>query len=54
MFGEPGETWDLWQVRLADEDEVHILPEWGRWLREVRVANRIPKRRLWWVGERTA
>ena len=49
---EPGETWDLWQVSLADDDEVHVLPEYGRWLKEIRVANRIPKRRVWWVGER--
>lgn len=50
---EKGEPWDLWQVRLADTDEVHVLPFWGGVLREVRVANRIPKSRVWWVGERT-
>lgn len=52
------ETWrstgkfDLWMVILQPEDEVHILPMWGGRIIEVRVKNRIPKRRLIWVGER--
>ncbi|WP_032376707.1 hypothetical protein [Rhodococcoides fascians] len=39
-------SWDLWQVHLAESDEVHVLPVWGRHLHEIRVANRIPKSRL--------
>ena len=52
IFAEPGSVWDLWQVRLDDEDDVRIRPDFGRWVREVRVHNRIPKRRVWWVAER--
>lgn len=52
VFKVPG-TYDLWQVYLQDTDEVHILPMWGGRIVEVRVANRIYKRRLIWVGERT-
>lgn len=48
-----GTTWDLWQVQLAPEDAVHMVPSWGDQIHEVRVDNRIPKRRLWWVAERT-
>lgn len=45
--------WDLWQVHLTDSDEVHILPTWGAWVTEIRVANRIPKSRLWYVAHRS-
>ncbi len=48
----PG-TWDLWEVYPIDADEVHVMPAWGGRITEVRVANRIYKRRLHWVGERT-
>lgn len=51
---EVGEAWDLWEVELDGEDEVHYRPSFGDQLDEVRVANRIPKRRLWLVGGRTA
>lgn len=54
LCAERGAVWDLWQVTLDDGDEVHPLPFWGYRLDEVRVANRIPKRRVWWVAERTA
>lgn len=46
-------TFDLWMVELESSDEVHILPQWGGTIVEVRVHNRIPKSRLVWVGERT-
>lgn len=46
-------TFDLWQVWLVSTDEVHILPQWGDRIVEVRVKNRIKKARLVWVGERT-
>lgn len=51
--GEPGETWDCWQVTLDVGDEVHPLPFFGHRLDEIRVANRIPKSRIWMVGSRT-
>lgn len=47
-----GDVWDLWQVQLADGDEVHPLPFSGPELLEVRVAGPIPADRIWWVGER--
>jgi hypothetical protein len=52
----PGDelVWDLWQVALAGDDEVHVLANWGPYVAEVRVRNRIPKSRVWLVGERTA
>lgn len=53
VFAEPGEAWDLWQVVLGEDDEVHPRPFHGCRLDEVRVANRIPKSRLWLVGSRT-
>ncbi|MGK0740409.1 hypothetical protein ACSHWG_00770 [Leucobacter sp. Z1108] len=46
-------AFDLWQVWLEPADEVHVLPMWGNRIVEVRVHNRIPKRRLHHVGERT-
>lgn len=51
IFRVPG-MYDLWQVELEPSDEVHILPQWGSRIVEVRVFNRIYKRRLTWVGER--
>ena len=48
----PG-TYDLWQFWLKDTDDVEILRHWGDRIIEVRVHNRIMKRRLHWVGERT-
>lgn len=47
-------TFDLWQFWLEDADEVHVLPQWGSRIIEVRVHNRIRKARLIWVGERQA
>ena len=51
-----GGTWDLWQVILDEADDVHVLPSLGvdgHRLGEVRVANRIPKSRVWYVASRT-
>ena len=53
IFGGRGESWDLWQVTLDGDDEVHPLPFMGHRLDEIRVANRIPKSRCWLVGTRT-
>lgn len=52
VFGAPYGWWDLWEVTLDERDAVHAQPQWGPRVREVRVANRIPKRRVQWVGER--
>lgn len=54
VMAAKGEAWDLWQVVLDDGDEVHPLPFFGYRLDEIRVANRIPKSRLWLVGQRVA
>lgn len=53
LWAERGAVWDLWQVTLDVDDEVHPLPFYGHRLGEVRVANRIPKGRIWLVGQRT-
>lgn len=52
LWAERGSVWDLWQVSLDHEDAVHPLPTQGNRLDEIRVANRIPKRRIWLVGQR--
>lgn len=48
------DSWDLWQVRLAEADTVHVRPEFGPVLLEARVRNTIPADRVWWVAERRA
>lgn len=53
LSGERGEEWDLWEVEISADDEVHYRPHIGTLLDEVRVANRIPKSRVWRVGSRT-
>lgn len=52
IFGEPGQEWDLWQVRLFPEDEVHVRPFWGNQLEEIRVHNDLPKSRVWHAGRK--
>lgn len=42
--------WDLWQVRLAEGDEVRFRGDFGPVLREIRVYNVIPADRAWWVA----
>ena len=53
ISGVRGETWDLWEVRLDEQDRVYPHPEVGMSLGEVRVGNAIPKSRVLWVAERT-
>lgn len=53
ISAERGETWDLYEVTLHDDDETHLRPMYGNKLDEVRVANRIPKSRVWYVASRT-
>lgn len=48
----PSGAWDLWQVTLADDDEVVVLPQWGPRVREVRVRGPIPADRCWLAGSR--
>src|SRR4051794_28120131 len=48
------EEWDLWQVRLSDDDEVHIRAEYGPHICEIRTRNSIPADRVWYVGTRSA
>lgn len=49
----PRGEWDLWQVDLAREDAVYVMPHWGPHVVEVRVANRVPKSRVHWLAERS-
>lgn len=44
--------WDLYQVRLIEGDEVHIRPDWGPVIREIKVHNDIPADRVWYVASR--
>lgn len=53
IVGAVGQTWDLWQVRLDDSDDVRLRPDWGPEIMEIRVHNRIPRGRVWRVAERT-
>ena len=53
LYTEGSPEWDLWQVVLDDEDFVIPLPFEGFRLAEIRVANRIPKKRVWYVATRT-
>lgn len=50
--GLEDDTWDLWLVTLADGDEVHVMPEFGSSIKEVRVHTPIPGSRCWYVGTR--
>lgn len=47
-----GESYDLWEVWLADDDEIHVRPQMGYGIDEVRVIGHIPKARCWYVGTR--
>lgn len=51
-WAENEEDWDLWQVMLADMDEVRVRPDFGPRIQEVKVHNVIPPDRVWWVGAR--
>lgn len=73
IHGEPGQTWDLWQVFVDGTDQIvwrrrekTMMRNWTQGLDgptftmlprrpvvEVRIGNRIPKRRIEWIGERT-
>lgn len=46
------DMWDLWQVRLADGDEVQPRAEFGPRIVEIKVRNSIARDRVWFVGRR--
>lgn len=48
----PHGPWDLWEITPAGNDEFKIRTDWGPDIIEVRCLNRIPKRRVAWIGER--
>lgn len=45
--------WDLWQVRLSEKAEVHVLPSWGGEVQEVRTRTAIGPDCVWYVATRT-
>lgn len=52
ISAQQGEVWDLWEVRLDEDDLVFPHSFRGPALDEIRVANPIPKSRVTWVAER--
>lgn len=44
--------WDLWQVTVDDDDEIHIRAEFGPRVQEVRIHNPIPPGRLFHLARR--
>lgn len=46
------EEWDLWQIILSKDDDVHIRMESGTYIYEVRTFNSIPADRVWLVAQR--
>lgn len=46
------DEWDLWQVRLADGDDVRVRPDFGPVIQEIKVYGSIPADRIWWVARR--
>lgn len=49
---EFAEGWDLWQVRLAETADTHVLPFWGSLPQEVRVRNAVGADCVWYVATR--
>ncbi len=49
---DPIEEWDLWQVTLPDNAEVHVRPFWGRRIEEFKVYTSIPADCVWFCGQR--
>lgn len=45
--------WDLWQVDLADGDEIHPRAQFGPVITEIQVRNRIPAARVTYLARRT-
>lgn len=51
---ERGETWDLWEVTVPEDTEIHVRTEYGTEMWEVRALGRIPKSYIWFAGSRVA
>lgn len=47
------EEWDLWEVRLPEDAEIHIRAEFGPRFFEIRVRTPIPADCVWLVGTRS-
>jgi hypothetical protein len=45
--------WDLWQVDLADTDEIHLRAQFGAVIDEIQVRNRIPAHRVIYLARRS-
>ena len=48
--GSEAEEWDLWQVTVDDNDEVHVMPRKGPHPHEIRIYNSVPPDRVFWCG----
>jgi hypothetical protein len=46
------ESWDLWQFRVGDQDDVRIRSNFGPVIEEVKIYNSIPADRLWYIATR--
>jgi hypothetical protein len=46
------DIWDLYQVKLGDRDEVHVMAEFGHTIKEVRVHNTIPFTQVFYIASR--
>lgn len=46
------DAWDLWQIQLADGDQVEVRPDFGPAIQEIKVHGPIPADRVWWVARR--
>lgn len=47
------EEWDLWQVQIPDAVEVHVRPNHGPLIEEIKVYGAIPADHVWYVATRT-
>lgn len=46
------EQWDCWQVGIPEEAEVHVRPNFGPIIEEVKIYSPIPPDMVWYVGTR--
>lgn len=47
------EEWDLWMYRIREEDSVHVRPNFGPSVEEIKIHNSIPPGCLWYVATRS-
>lgn len=50
---DPIEEWDLWEVRVPDDAEIHVRPFWWPKIEEFKVYTSIPASCLWLAGSRS-